>query len=746
LSHQPYWLASFLLLSSYSGLAFAEASSQEVEDGTLNIQSVEIVMERPQAVPLSGTEVNEKAIKQRSTTAMDSARLLEDIPGVNVYGAGAISSLPVIHGLADERLKLEVDGMDMSAACPNHMNSVLSYINPVKVGNIKVFTGITPVSEGGDSVGGAIQVSSANPVFAEAGKQLINGSLGGFYRSNGYANGWNASASFATNQLSMQYSESHLSSSNYRAARNFKDANTWAPILRNGLYKTDLDEVGSSAISNSANKSLDIALRHDVHLLQLGISQQSVGFEGFPNQRMDMTDNQNTSFNMRYSGLYDWGDVHFKLFRQRVQHAMDMSYERSLYMPAMPMLSNAETKGGSLNVSVPINEHVLKVGGDFKLYDLDDWWPPLLGMGAGSMCCDNFQNVRNGRRDRIGLFSEVESSWSDAWQTSFGLRTDVVTADAGKVHGYSSTSIYRTDANAFNAQSQGRHYQNYDWTALTRFTPDRKQSYEFGFARKSRAPSVYELYPWSSFTMAALMNNFAGDGNAYIGNLNLDSEVAHTANFTADWHDDERSVWSTKLNAYVTYIDDYIDAVRCRLASCGANNITRSNAFVTLQYENQSARLYGWDLSGVRVLDKDGASGLWTTKASISYVRGENTTTGNNLYHIMPLNGRFSLEHRLGGWTSTAEVQLVAAKEHVAQVRNETETDGYGLFNLRTSYGNKFMRVDLSLENVLNKLYYSPLGGAYLGQGFSMTSGILPWGVNVPGMGRSANVAVTIMY
>lgn len=739
LSARRLFIGSLLLLG-YSNLVSAE------EDMTLNLPTVGVETERRQAVPLSGSQITDKELKQKSSTAMDAARLLADIPGVNVYGAGAISSLPTIHGLADERLKIEVDGMDMSAACPNHMNSVLSYINPVKVGSVKVFSGITPVSEGGDSVGGTIQVSSANPIFAEVGKQLINGSLGSFYRSNGHANGWNASAGFATDQLSMQYSESHLSASNFRAAKNFKDASTWAPILRNGLDKTDLDEVGSSSISNSVNKSLDVAFRHDVHLLQLGISQQSVGFEGFPNQRMDMTDNQNTSFNLRYSGLYDWGDLKFKLFKQRVQHAMDMSYERSLYMPAMPMLSDAETKGGSLVASIPfLDEHVVKVGGEFKFYDLNDWWPPVLSMGPGSMCCDDFQNVRNGRRDRVGIFTEVESNWSDEWQTSFGLRSDVVNADAGKVHGYSATT-YQSDASTFNAQSQGRRFQNYDWTALTRYTPDRKQTYEIGFARKSRAPSVYELYPWSSFTMAALMNNFAGDGNAYIGNLNLDSEIAHTANFTADWHDEERSVWATKLNAYVTYIDDYIDAVRCQLASCGANNATRTDAFVTLSYTNQSARLYGWDLSGYRVLDKDGAFGQWTTKANVAYIRGENTTTGNNLYHIMPLNARFSLEHKLGGWTSVAELQLVSAKEHVAQVRNETETDGYGLLNLRTSYSNKFMRVDLGLENALNKLYYSPLGGAYLGQGYSMSSGIIPWGVNVPGLGRSANVAVTFFY
>jgi iron complex outermembrane receptor protein len=74
---------------------------------------------------------------------------------VSVYGAGGVSSLPVIRGLADDRLRTQVDGMDLVAACPNHMNSPLSYIDPTAVANIDVYAGVTPVSVGGDSIGGA---------------------------------------------------------------------------------------------------------------------------------------------------------------------------------------------------------------------------------------------------------------------------------------------------------------------------------------------------------------------------------------------------------------------------------------------------------------------------------------------------------------------------------------------------------------------------------------------------------------
>ncbi len=111
-------------------------------------------------------------VSQRSATS-DSAHLLQDIPGVSLYGAGGISSLPAIHGLADDRIRVEVDGMELMASCPNHMNSVLSYIDPTKVGTVTVFAGITPVSVGGDSIGGSIQVKSAPPEFARDGENVL---------------------------------------------------------------------------------------------------------------------------------------------------------------------------------------------------------------------------------------------------------------------------------------------------------------------------------------------------------------------------------------------------------------------------------------------------------------------------------------------------------------------------------------------------------------------------------------------
>ena len=71
------------------------------------------------------------------------------------------------------------------------------------------------------------------------------------------------------------------------------------------------------------------------------------------------------------------------------------------------------------------------------------------------------------------------------------------------------------------------------------------------------------------------------------------------------------------------------------------------------------------------------------------YDRGINLATGGGLYHMMPLNAKLTLEHRLGNWSSAAELQLVDNKYDVETVRNELQTPGYALVNLRSSYQGK---------------------------------------------------------
>ncbi|HSR01873.1 MAG TPA: TonB-dependent receptor, partial [Methylophilaceae bacterium] len=175
---------------------------------------------------------------------------------------------------------------------------------------------------------------------------------------------------------------------------------------------------------------------------------------------------------------------------------------------------------------------------------------------------------------------------------------------------------------------------------------------------------------------------------------------------------------------------------------------TRTDGFVNLSLDNQSARLYGIDINAKKRINEGGHLGSFTATGVISYVRGKNTKTDDDLYNIMPLNAKLGLQHQLGAWKNHLELQMVAAKDNVQAVRRELETDGYSLVNFYTSYDWKHARFDLGIENMFDKGYADPLGGAYLGQGMTMASNAMApqRGIQVPGMGRSINVGLTLFY
>lgn len=677
---------------------------------------------------LNTVEINEDKLTEKRAYVSDTAAIFDDVPGFSRYGSGGVSSLPVIHGLNDDRVKVQVNGMNITSACANHMNPPLSYIDLRNIGKATVLAGITPVSLGGDSIGGTIIVDSVEPKFAKPGeKNYLGGSLSSFYRSNGNGFGGGLHAEAANENLNISYDGSHAQSDNYKSGGG--------------------DVVKSSNYENQ-NHSVTLAARSIDHSLILRGGQQHIPYQGFPNARMDMTQNDSSFGNAHYKGRFDWGNLESKFHYEHTLHTMNFLEDKQ--PGSMPMNTDGTNLGYHIKAELPLSERdTLRVGNEYQLNELNDWWPAV----AGSMMMgpDRFKNINQGERDRIGTFAEWDARWSAQWSTLLGLRHDHVSMNVGDAQPYSSATGMSMNAmmnapdqaaaKAFNARSHQRSDDNFDVTALVRLTPDNISQYEAGYARKSRSPNLYERYAWGQGAMAMYMNGWFGDGNGYVGNLDLKPENAHTFSVTAGWHDAAQQEWEMKVTPYYTYVENYIDVDRCPVVggACTAANLTNNNGFVFLKFANHDAQLYGVDLSGKMPLAKTNF-GRFTSKGILGYVHGENMDTHDNLYHMMPVNAKLALEHQLEKWSNSVEFQLVAAKNDVTHVRNELKTAGYGLVNLRTGYEWKQIRLDAGIENLLDKNYDLPLGGAYLG------ARPASYGSNVPGMGRSAYVGVTVKF
>ena len=743
-----------------------------------------VVRSTKDAAAASATAVDKTSLQSLRSATSDTATLLRDVPGMSFQGSGGVSSLPIIHGLADDRLRVKVDGMDLLSACPNHMNPALSYLDPAQVSAIKVYAGLAPVSVGGDSIGGSIVAETLPPKFAQPGQgKLFFGEVGAFYRSNGNANGGNLATTFATESFNINYSGAIAKSDNYDAGGNFKGniygTSTASSTVTGRVGHTlPLDEVGSTAYE-TRNHTLGLAFRGGNHLFEAKFGYQDLPFQLWPNQRMDMLANEQNRLNLRYLGAFDWGSLEARVYHEEVDHFMDFGADKRYWYgngapptgsggPAapngapcaplsntcaagMPMYTTSTNTGVTVKAEINLSQQdLLRTGIELQRYTLDDWWPA----SGGGMWPNTFWNLNNGERDRDAVYGEWEKRFSPQWQTLLGVRYERVKMDTGPVQAYNNAIAPATTlVPAFNNSDRSRTDNNWDLTALATYTPSANYDIEFGFARKTRSPSLYERYSWYSRGMEMLMVNWFGEGNGYIGNRDLEPETSHTLSATFDWHAADRS-WAFVATPYYTHIDDYIDAVRCPTSlggSCTVANQTNTNSFVFLQFANHSARLYGIDLSGKMPLGKTGL-GAFGLKGLLNVTNGKNRDTGDDLYNIMPLNAKLTLTHQYGGWDNAVEWVMVKSKNDVSDVRNELETPGYNLVNLRGSYSWKQIRVDFGIENLFDKLYYLPLSGAYMGQGTTMTAttnatGAVPaWGTAVPGMGRSLYAGINVKF
>jgi iron complex outermembrane receptor protein len=421
-------------------------------------------------------------------SSSDTASLLS---GVDTAQAGGVSGLPTIHGLGDDRIRILVNGVPVSAACPMHMNPPLSSIDPSNVASIEILPGVTPVRLGGDSIAGTIQVESSAPTFVAADDSVQSaGQLATFYRSNSSAFGATAAASMASRDFSLAY----------------QGSGTHAGDYRDGMG----ERINASGFE-TLNSQFTAAYSSGQHLFEAQASLQHIPYQGFPNADMDMQGNVAAFFNARYAGGYGWGDLHFSTYYDHVRHEMNGNapdrYPPSLSITGFgefPTLERGQDFGYRIDANIVASTRdTLRIGNELHTQTLDDRWP---GAPAGMMF--DYISLNGATRAQLGTFAEWERQWSDRWTTLFGVRNDTVRMDTGAVQGYDGID---PAAASFNALHRARTDINVDSTLLVRYQPDDKENYTFGLARKNRSPNLYERYAWGTNTLGTI--TWFGDGN-----------------------------------------------------------------------------------------------------------------------------------------------------------------------------------------------------------------------------------------
>lgn len=655
-----------------------------------------------------------------SLATSDTARLLSSRPGASVWGAGGVSALPVLRGLADDRLKVNIDGAESTSACGNHMNSPLSYVTSTQVIAAQVVAGISPVSLGGDNIGGVIAVDTLQPLFAKPGEGLLaGGELSLQARSVDQGRTVGVQAHVANASLSAAYS----------------GGMTQAESYKDGHGNTVLD-----TLYKATNHAVTLAAQGDGHRVTFKAGQQTIPYQGYVNQYMDMTHNRGVFANLGYAGQFGWGRLEAKLYSQNTQH--EMGFFTPEKTGTMPMNTHGRDLGVKVKAELPWQAGTLRLGQEFHRFRLDDWWPPVTGsmmMGPGT-----YQNIVNGKRSRLAFFGEWEGQLNAQWRTLLGLRNETVTTNAGNVQDYGCGMMCMADsmaAMAFNARDRHQRDNLLDATALATYTAGTyagtHAEYELGLARKSRVPNLYERYTWGRGTMAMTMTGWFGDANGYVGNIDLKPETAHTLSATGRWHDAGKQAWEASVTPYFTYVKDYIDVdvIGSYVPYMRMGAASRA----LLQFANHDAHLYGIN-SAWRARITEG--GTFTGKLDIT--RGKRND-GGSLYQLMPAVLSLGWAQQWQSFTGTVDVIGVASKTAVDTRRGETKTAGYALVNLGGQFQvNRALSLQAGVRNLFDRAYDLPLGGANLAA-FKANAAATQMGA-VPGQGRSIDVGMKLKF
>ncbi len=647
-----------------------------------------------QLIPGASVLVPRPDLQARTT---DTAGLLDQIPGASVVRNGPLTGIVQLRGLSDDHVNVLVNGREITPACPNHMDPLLLGMAPSSLQSLTVIAGITPVSLGGDNIGGIVLADRKAPVFSPDAGTLWSGDLGSFYRSSDDGTGVNGSLTVANQNWSATY---------------------------NGYWATADDlRIPDGRVRDSGFEEYQ---QHEGqiagHLLG-GVFQAYGGVTrvrdaAAPAQPMDMIKDDTWFAGIRQTGDYSFGQLDSRIAYNSTYHLMDNFSIRPLTSRRMPEVegfpfsapSQSDDLSGRMGLTIPRESDAFRTGFDFHWNRFDAFETDLAG---------GFQeDINNAMRFRLGFYFEWQKDWSDHWSTLVGLRSDTVWSDADAVTQFYPDSL--DDAIAFNSRSRDKTDVNIDAMTSVRFTPDSNQTYELAFARKTRSPSILERYLFTPFAFASGNS----DGRFYLGNLDLDPEISHQIAFTGDWHGEG---WGFTVTPFYNFVSDYIQGAPI-------NRVFFDT--IVLQYQNiDRADLYGIDGEAHYDFNK-----LLTLRGQLSYVRGINRDNGDNLYRIAPLRGIVSFEQHWQPWRSALELAWAAPQHEVAAFNDELTSPGYAVLNFRAGYTfAEHLDVSLAVENLFDRRYVQHLSGIN-----QVLDSDVPVGARIPEAGRF--VALSVKY
>ena len=716
------YMRSLMMLSVISSLLTPLAHAEEL-----------------QPISVTDSAIQESSAKKPVSVETDVTSMMETIPGGGIHSNGAISGQTYYRGSFGPRMNVLIDGVRIESGGPNWMDPPLHYMPNTLVESFEVDRGIDAISNG-SSLGTTVKVTPKSSKFTNSDNFSLQSDIE--VSAHSVDSGYNAGGivGLSNKQHRLHITGSHDDGDDFHS----------------GDGEIDGTEYERSSIGAGYGFQTGA---HEISFDARYVSSKDTGTPSLP---LDPNFFHTQLYNAKYLGeVADFG-IELTLFHTDIEHQMlnfDLRPAPDFSsLPLPPFVGtdrrevnvDADDTGATLKLSRAIANGEISFGVDGHNADHN---ATILDPDVAPFFVTNFNNAEE---DHLGVFTEWKGTYKNA-SVEFGIRYKQVKTDADEVDAQPANlepaastpgtppAAVRALRDRFNTADRSQKDHNLDLAAKINYPLNDEFSLIAGYARKTRSPTYIERYLWIPLNVNAGL----GDGNNYIGNIELDPEWSNQFELGLDWAND-RAYFTPRV--HYQRINNYIQGVAVQanmfnMPIIGVSGGANGDA-TPLQFQNVEAEIYGFDADwGYELNDQ------WMLTGSATYVRGKRRDVNDDLFHIAPPRISAAVTRKFGNGSATIEGILVSRQTKISDEltddpanpnNNNDATPGYGLINLYGQYTPSSLSnvsVRAGVENLLDKEYTDHLNG------FNRVAGNgVDVGERLPGPGFNAFITLGVSF
>lgn len=644
------WQQAFALGCGLCSAGMAVADHQHIHE-----LSPTVVTAVQQQSPLT-IETDPKQARQ-PVPASDAADYLKTIPGFSTIRGGGSNGDPVLRGMFGSRLLMLTNGGMMLGACPSRMDAPSSYISPETYDRLVVIKGPQSVLWGPGASAGTVRFERDPERFGELGARLhasmLVGSNGRFDRLVDGAVG------------------SELG---------------YMRVTGNSSRSDDYENGNGDTVPSRWDKwNGDVALgwTPDADTLIELSAGRGDGEARYAGRGMDGSQFKRESLGLRFErsnlgGALD--KIEAQVYYNYADHIMDNFSLRSpapSSMMPMPMASQVDrrTMGGRLAATWRWDDLEMVTGVDAMRSEHRARGSAYNMMTGAYTDADRFAWNKDAVMHNYGVFAEATWSLAARDRVIGGARLDRASAEDFRtsVRGMMGGSTPNPTAGETRADTLPSGFLRYEHDLAESPT-----TLYAGLGHVQRFPDYWELF---SARLGPV-----GERNAFDG---IEPEKTTQLDIGVQYQSEALQAWAS---AYVGQVRDYI-LFDYRGMSSRADNI--------------DARIMGGEMGVAYAFDDH-----WKADATLAYAWGKNSSDGEALPQMPPLEARLGLSYQHEDWSVGTLWRLVDGQGRVAEGhgnvvgRDLGDSAGFGVFSINGAYRvTKQVKLSAGVDNLFDKNY-----------------------------------------